>query len=141
AASLPSIVADGLWLERALGNLISNAIRCTPDGGRIAVTARADAEAVTITVADTGVGMDATRLDEAFEPFSAVGGDLSLHGSGRLEFGARGLGLGLAITRAIITQHGGTIAVRSQCGQGSEFTITLPCGRAAADSQISVSVP
>jgi two-component system sensor histidine kinase/response regulator len=124
--TLPAVLADPLWLECALFNLLSNAIRFTPDGGRIAVAAAARAGMLGLTVADTGVGIEAPLLNEVFEPFSAAGGTLSLHTSGRFEFGSRGLGLGLAITKAIIEQHGGTIAVRSQPGAGSEFTVWLP---------------
>lgn len=123
---LPRITADRVWLERALCNLISNAVRFTPDGGSVTVTATAADAAVEITVADTGMGVDASLLDEVFEPFSAAGGEIQLHTSGRFEFGSRGLGLGLAITRAIIEQHGGTISVRSQRGVGSRFSAVLP---------------
>ena len=123
---LPTISGDRVWLERALFNLISNAVRFTPDGGSVTVTAAATEAAVEISVADTGIGIDASLLDEVFEPFSAAGGEIQLHTSGRLEFGSRGLGLGLAITKAIIEQHGGTISVESQRGAGSRFTAMLP---------------
>jgi signal transduction histidine kinase len=123
---LPTIGGDRVWLKRALFNLISNAVRFTPDGGSVTVIAAAVEAAVEISVADTGIGIDASLLDEVFEPFSAAGGDIQLHTSGRLEFGSRGLGLGLAITKAIIEQHGGTISVESQRGVGSRFTATLP---------------
>jgi signal transduction histidine kinase len=126
AAVLPPITADPLWLSRALSNLVSNAIRCTPDGGCISVAATAGAAAVAIAVRDTGVGIDPALLDELFEPFSAAGGDPALHSSGRFEFGARGLGLGLAITKAIVEAHGGRIEVETQVGVGSRFTVTLP---------------
>jgi two-component system, sensor histidine kinase and response regulator len=130
APSLPAVCADRIWLERALGNLLSNAVRFTPDAGTITLVARADPSAVTVEVTDTGIGIDASRLADVFEPFSPSGGDLSLHASGRFEFGSRGLGLGLAITRAIVTQHGGTISARSRCGEGSQFTVTLPLAAA-----------
>jgi signal transduction histidine kinase len=124
--ALPRITGDRVWLTRALYNLISNAVRFTPDGGSVTVTAVAAEATVEISVADTGIGVDASLLDEVFEPFSAVGGEIQLHTSGRFEFGSRGLGLGLAITRAIIEQHGGTISVRSQRGVGSRFSAVLP---------------
>jgi two-component system, sensor histidine kinase and response regulator len=126
APAIPLVCADRVWLERALGNLLSNAVRFTPDEGMIAIVARADGAAATVEVADTGMGIAPSLLDDVFEPFSPSGGDLSLHASGRFEFGARGLGLGLAITRAIVTQHGGTVTARSRCGEGSQFTVTLP---------------
>ncbi|MFI5394489.1 MAG: ATP-binding protein [Candidatus Binatia bacterium] len=128
---LPAMTADRVWLERALFNLISNAVRFTPDGGSVTVVAAAIPGAVEISVTDTGIGIDAGLLDQVFEPLSAACGDIHLHTSGRFEFGSRGLGLGLAITKAIIEQHGGTVMVRSQCGAGSQFTIALPLRPAA----------
>jgi len=128
AAALPLPQADPVWLERALRNLVSNAVRFTPDGGVIRLAARATDGVVEISVSDTGIGIDAHLLDVVFEPLSAAGGDIQLHTSGSFEFGARGLGLGLAITKAIIAQHGGRIAVRSTPGAGSRFTVTLPLG-------------
>jgi signal transduction histidine kinase len=132
SAAVPAIHGDPLWLRRALSNLVSNAIRFTPDGGRITVGAAATSAGVAIAVADTGVGIDARLLDELFEPFSAAGGDPALHTSGRFEFGARGLGLGLAITQAIVQAHGGSLEVQTQVGVGSRFTVTLPRAPAAA---------
>jgi len=125
-ATVPPVTADPVWLRRALSNLVSNAIRFTPDGGRITVTAAVIATQVTISVTDTGIGIDANVLDELFEPFSAAGGDPALHTSGRFEFGARGLGLGLAITKAIVEAHGGSVTVQTQLGVGSQFTVTVP---------------
>ena len=122
----PSVSADRVWLGRALTNLLSNAVRFTPDGGTITLALTKTPGAVCITVSDTGVGIDAHLLGEIFEPFSAASGDVQLHTSGRFEFGSRGLGLGLAIAKAIIDQHGGTMTVRSQKGAGSQFTVTLP---------------
>lgn len=122
----PPIAADRTWLGRALANLLSNAVRFTPDGGTITLAVAPASGRLSITVSDTGVGIDAHLLDEIFEPFSAAGGDVQLHTSGRFEFGSRGLGLGLAVAKAIVDQHGGTIAVRSQKGAGSQFTMTLP---------------
>jgi len=126
ASDTPAITADRLWLGRALANLVSNAVRFTPHGGTITVAATAAVDALRIAVSDTGIGIDEHLLGEVFEPFSAAGGDVQLHTSGHLEFGARGLGLGLAVTKAIIEQHGGSVTVRSQSGCGSEFTVQLP---------------
>ena len=126
----PAVLADPVWLERAVVNLLTNAVRFTPDGGAVSVTVGPAGGAVRIGVRDTGVGIDAAALGEIFEPFSRACGDVALHASGGFEFGARGLGLGLSITRAIVEQHDGTIGARSQPGAGSEFTIALPaCGR------------
>ena len=125
-ADCPPVSADRLWLGRALTNLLSNAVRFTPDGGTITLAAATTPHGLCITVSDTGVGIAAHLLDEIFEPFSAAGGDVQLHTSGRFEFGSRGLGLGLAIAKAIVDQHGGSIAVQSRQGVGSQFTVALP---------------
>lgn len=126
SAALPRLAADPLWLDRAFSNLLTNAVRFTPTGGSITLEARVAPDVVHVCVRDTGIGIEPSLLADLFEPFSAAGGDLSLHTSGRFEFGARGLGLGLAITKAIVEQHGGAITVHSRRGAGSEFTVTLP---------------
>jgi len=121
-----AVNVDPVWFECALINLLSNAVRFTADGGHVSVTATRAGTHVAIAVCDTGIGIGRQFHAELFEPFSAACGDVSLHGSGRFEFGARGLGLGLAITKAIVDQHDGCIDVRSEPGRGSQFTITLP---------------
>jgi signal transduction histidine kinase len=126
ADGLPIIEADATWLHHALMGVVSNAIRFTPDGGSVTITATAAADRVTLSVRDTGIGIDPAHVEEIFEPFSAAGGDPFLHASGSLAFGVRGLGLGLAIARAVVTLHGGTISVVSTPQVGSCFTIELP---------------
>jgi signal transduction histidine kinase len=127
-----AVWADPYWLRQALDGLLSNAVRFTPDGGRVRVTARAEDGWGVLAVSDTGMGIAAEHLGEVFEPFSAAGGDPLLHGSGRLAFGARGLGLGLAMVKAIATAHGGTVAVESAPEQGSRFVLRLPLAAAAS---------
>lgn len=126
--SPPVVVrADPYWLGRALGELLSNAVRFTPDGGRIRASVRPDDGWGVVAVADTGIGVAPEHLAEIFEPFSAASGDLLRHGSGHLAFGARGLGLGLAMVKAIADAHGGTVGAVSTPGCGSCFTLRLPC--------------
>ncbi|MBI3783198.1 MAG: hybrid sensor histidine kinase/response regulator [Deltaproteobacteria bacterium] len=126
AAAPAAIWIDPLWIERAVANLLSNAVRFTPDDGAIRVRTAVTPEHVEVAVSDSGIGIDAAHLDQVFEPFSAATGDVLLHTSGELAFGARGLGLGLAIARSVADQHGGTLTVTSQLGAGSCFTLRLP---------------
>jgi len=118
--------ADPLWVEHALASLLSNAVRCTADGGAIAIAAATADGMTTIAVRDTGTGIAAEHLPDLFEPFSAAGGDVLLHGSGLWAFGARGLGLGLALVKSIAEAHGGAVTVESAPGAGSCFTLHLP---------------
>ncbi len=96
APDLPTIVADRAQIERVLSNLVTNAARATPPGGRVTVSAQAGAESVAVSVADTGAGIPADYLARIFEPFVQV------------PDGPRGgAGLGLAICRRIVEAHGG----------------------------------
>ena len=114
-------------LVRALVNLVGNAVKFTPEGGRVEMAAFAAGAEVHIDVRDTGRGIPADRLGRIFERFEQVdASDTRKKG---------GTGLGLAITRSIVERHGGRIAVRSELGHGSTFTISLPApkGLAMAD--------
>lgn len=130
ASGSAEALADPHWVGAALVALLTNAMRGTPDGGSIEVALRNAGDAVEIAVRDTGVGIAPQHLPHLFEPFSAAGGDLLLHGSGRVAFGARGLGLGLATVRAIAVAHGGAVTVDSAPDRGSCFRLILPalCG-------------
>jgi PAS domain S-box-containing protein len=117
-ASHHHLNADVLRLQQVFWNLIQNAIKFTPPGGRITLSSRNEGEKVCITVADTGRGIDEPLLEKIFEPFEqgAHRGKESLHG----------LGLGLAIARRIVTAHGGTITASSEgIDRGATFTIVL----------------
>ena len=102
-------------LEQALQNLAANALRYTPDGGRIALTATASDHSVRITVLDNGPGIPADQLPLIFNRFHKV--DAARKASG-------GSGLGLSIVKAIIERHGGTIEARNE--GGAVFELTLP---------------
>src|SRR5262249_55885609 len=113
-------------IRDSLQHLLQNAIKFTPDGGRIRLGARRTADGGCVfEVQDSGVGIDAARLRHVFEPFF-TSFDVSRHRSGHFEFGRQGMGLGLALVKAFVDLHGGTIAVSSEPGRGSTFTITLP---------------
>jgi signal transduction histidine kinase len=137
ATSVPGrceVEADREWVRLALWNLLTNAVRLTPDGGAVNVVLREQAGVFLIAVCDTGIGIAPEHLGELFDPFSGAGGDPMLHGSGTLEFGARGLGLGLATVREVAGAHGGRVDVESRLGVGSRFTLHLPKRRATAEA-------
>jgi signal transduction histidine kinase len=117
---------DGPSLIQALVHLVSNAVRFTPDGGTVAVSAIPGDGEVEIRVRDNGMGMTEEQRAVAFEAFSVAGGEVLLHTSGRFAFGARGLGLGLAIARAVVERHGGSIHLESAMGQGTCCVVRLP---------------
>lgn len=114
-ADLAEIAADRGQVERVIANLVTNAIRATERGGEIDITATRRNGYVAISVRDTGRGIPHDYLDRVFEPFVQVP-----HAP------AGGAGLGLSISRRIVQAHGGQIAVRSEPGQGTTFTFTLP---------------
>jgi len=116
---LPRLRMDTEKIEMVLENLLSNALKFTPDGGRITITARhrADANCVEVAVSDTGRGIPASGLQEVFEKFRRVD-----DGKGAV----RGTGLGLAIVKHIINAHGGHVWAESEFGKGSTFTFSLP---------------
>jgi cell cycle sensor histidine kinase DivJ len=128
------VEADREWIRLAFWNLLTNAIRFTPDGGVVTAALAEEPDAFVLSVADTGIGIAQEHLGEVFEAFSGAGGDLLLHGSGVLEFGARGLGLGLATVREVARAHGGEVDVESRLGAGSRFTLHLPKRRVRRDS-------
>jgi two-component system phosphate regulon sensor histidine kinase PhoR len=110
------VIGDAERLERALGNLIANALKFTPAAGEIVVTASADGADVAISVRDTGIGIDPEQQTRVFERFYKAD-------RGR---GDTGTGLGLAIVKHIVLAHEGSVAVESRPGRGSTFTMRLP---------------
>ena len=115
---LGEFIADERKIKQVLLNLLSNAVKFTRDGGRIEVAATLTDGEVQIAVNDNGVGIAPEDLEAIFEEFRQVG---SRQGPRR-----EGTGLGLALARKFVELHGGKIHVRSQVGQGSIFTCTLP---------------
>ena len=120
--SLPTepteLVADRARLVQVLCNLISNAAKYTPSGGKVELNASVSGETMTLSVKDNGIGIPSERLADIFELFAQV--DHSYERGG-------GLGIGLTLVRQIATLHGGSIEARSEgIGHGSEFVLTLP---------------
>jgi signal transduction histidine kinase len=121
-AELPAIAGDRRRLQRVFVNLLGNAVKFTPPGGRIAVTVRAAADGgAVVTVADTGVGIAAADRERVLEPF--VRGDGAAERAGA---GQSGIGLGLAIARMLTERHGGRLVLDSTPGVGTTITIALP---------------
>jgi len=126
APGLGSARVDGSRLTKALAHLIANGVRFTADGGHVWVEARREGGELVFTVRDDGVGIPAERLPLLFDATSSMLDSLSHHSSSTLEFGSRGLGLGLAIARGVAEAHGGTLSATSVPGEGSTFTLRLP---------------
>ncbi|MCA9911864.1 MAG: HAMP domain-containing histidine kinase, partial [Anaerolineae bacterium] len=121
APALPTMDADRARLGQILANLISNAIRHTPQGGSITLGAVQQGEQVRLFVRDTGEGIEQEKLAQIFDRFYRVD-ESRTHTQ---EDGQTGLGL--AITKALVEAHGGSIQAQSQPGQGTTMWITLPC--------------
>ncbi|GGK27741.1 hypothetical protein GCM10010124_20400 [Pilimelia terevasa] len=116
---LPALTAhvDPVRYRQMLENLLSNAIKFTPEGGDITLTGGADGPQVTVSVTDTGVGIEPADHHKVFEEFQQVGDAAQRQA---------GTGLGLALTRRLAQAHGGDIRMRSAPGRGSQFTLYLP---------------
>ena len=121
AGGLPQLRADAEQIRRVLDNLLSNAIRNTPRGGAILITAAQRKGYLSISVADTGHGIPPEYLPRLFNRFLSVPGGQS-----------GGTGLGLAISKRLIEAHGGQISAQSQVGRGTTITFTLPVAYEAA---------
>ncbi len=125
-ADLGTVHVEPDKLHDSVVQLLVNAIKFTPNGGKIRLSARRLSDGGTeIVVADTGVGLDAASLARVFDPFFTRF-DVSRHSSGVFDFDRRGLGLGLSVVKACIEMHGGQVKGASEMGQGSTFTISLP---------------
>lgn len=127
---VPALYVDGERVLQLFSNLVGNAIKFTPEGGRVTVRAAAAGGQVRFVVADTGPGIPPERIDHIFDKFwQADAGD------------RRGLGLGLAIARSIVDAHGGRIGIESRPGEGSEFWFTLPTARTGGTADAGATEP
>jgi signal transduction histidine kinase len=105
-------------IRSALGSLIDNAIKFTPQDGKINVTSNADTKSFTFKVSDTGIGIEPAEIPKLFTKFH--------RGTSTLKYDYEGLGIGLYMAKLIVDQHGGQITVNSAKDKGSNFTINLP---------------
>ncbi len=113
---LPLVLADAARAEQVVVNLLHNAVKFTPEGGSVAVSAAAQGQAVRFSVADSGTGIESDDLPRIFERFYKADRARSTSGTG----------LGLAIARHLVEAHGGKIWAESEPGKGSTFTFTIP---------------
>jgi PAS domain S-box-containing protein len=113
--SLPAILADPDQLGQVFGNIIRNAVQAMPEGGRLTVKSKVSRPGwVSVSISDTGVGIPPKDQKKLFEPLFTTK--------------AKGIGLGLPVTKILVEGHGGTIEVKSKVGKGSTFTVILPMG-------------
>jgi signal transduction histidine kinase len=105
-------------VRQVLWNLVHNAVKFTPKGGEIRVEAAAGEDGISFSIADNGVGIDAKDLPVIFERFRQIDGSATR--------AYRGMGIGLALAKAFVELHGGTIRVESEPGRGTTFRIRLP---------------
>ncbi|HSC62747.1 MAG TPA: PAS domain S-box protein, partial [Caldimonas sp.] len=118
--------ADRARLSQVFSNLIGNACKFTPDGGRVVIDARAVGEHAVVSVRDNGIGIAPDRIGGVFEMFSQIDNSLErTHG---------GLGIGLTLVRRLVEMHGGSVVAKSAgLGEGSEFVVTLPLTQGLGD--------
>jgi signal transduction histidine kinase len=109
---------DPQYVRMALENIISNAIKYTPEGGKVTIKIRRQQEFAAIVVSDNGVGIDKKDMDLLFQKFSRIPNELSRQTAGS--------GVGLYIAQQLVEMHGGSIEVTSAAGKGTTFTILLP---------------
>lgn len=111
-AGLPPIFADPRHMQQVFGNLVVNACQAMPEGGALSLSARAKGKEIAIAVADTGTGIPPENMGKLFEPLFTTK--------------AKGIGLGLAVSRKLVEANGGRIQVQSTLGAGTTFTVYLP---------------
>jgi signal transduction histidine kinase/CheY-like chemotaxis protein len=121
APGIAELNADQEKVEQVLINLVTNAVKFTPVGGKVKVSAEAVKGGVKFTVNDTGPGLSAEEQGHLFEKYSEL--------AGRKKAELKGTGLGLFICRSVVEAHGGTIGVASAVGKGSTFHFVLPAGK------------
>lgn len=118
APDFPSVLADPELMEEVLTNLVENAVKYSPEGGRIAISGRREDNQIRITVDDEGIGIPLRELGRVFERFQRVDAEPTRK--------VQGVGLGLYICKSVVEAHGGRIEASSQPGRGSSFSFVLP---------------
>ena len=135
------IYVDPPRITQAIRNIINNAVKYTPDGGRISISGRALPGMIEVTVTDTGIGISVEDQAVIFEKFGQLG-RLDLHSSGKTKFKGGGPGLGLPIARGILEAHGGSIWVESEGYNekeypGTTFHVLIPIRTEAPETKMA----
>ena len=131
-AGLPFVRADDRRIRQILINILSNAVKFTPEGGRVRVETSVRGSGLVISVSDTGIGMSPEEIPKALEPFGQIDSKISRK--------YEGTGLGLPLAKHLVELHGGTLTVESARNVGTTVTITLPPERIAARPARSMSI-
>ncbi len=119
-ANLPPVHGVGRAMLEVFMNLVSNAVKYTPEGGDVTISARPFSDGVEVSVADTGFGLSTEDCERVFQRFYRVKDEKTRH--------IVGTGLGLPIVKKVVEDHGGRLEVASEPGKGSTFSVYLPCG-------------
>jgi signal transduction histidine kinase len=126
---VPPIYADAIHMRRVLDNLLGNALKFTPEGGRVAVDVSHNHDKVFLVVSDSGIGIPPEHLAKIFQRFYQV------DNSSKRRYG--GVGLGLALVKEIVESHDGTVTVTSEIGHGTTFRIVLPAVTSSSPALIT----
>ena len=126
-SSMPVVLADQQWISQVIDNLISNAIKFTPEGGRVTVSVQDKGGLALVCVQDTGVGIKEEERQNLFHKFYRAPSHAAMN--------VPGTGLGLAITKSVVEKHGGNIWVESTKGEGSKFYFVLPVAKTYAPAE------
>ncbi|HSV29638.1 MAG TPA: ATP-binding protein, partial [Candidatus Omnitrophota bacterium] len=129
---IPSIRGDPARLQQITWNLLSNAVKFTDAGGRVTLSVTERDGALVLVVADNGIGMAPEDLERVMEPF--------VQADTRLSRKYEGTGLGLPLTKALVTAHGGTLVLTSTPNQGTTATVTFPAERVVRDIKAAMAI-
>ena len=118
AADLPPLVADQRATKQCLLNLLTNAVKFTPEGGTVGILARTTPDSILLTVKDSGIGIPASEMPRLLHPFEQVESAMTRK--------LTGTGLGLSLTKSLVEMHGGSLSIDSREGAGTEVTLAFP---------------
>ena len=130
-STIPNMLLDSSQADRIFINLISNAIKFTPEDGTISVNARLNNDVVTVEVSDTGIGISEEDIVRLFDEFYRVDNQINQN--------VKGTGLGLSLAKKIVEAHGGRMWITSKLNEGTTFHFTLPVKQSLTDNDSSTT--